>query len=74
LPRDMSISYHDIRNMARKLTKETYIRHDNDIKGIRMFTEENLDTVFFMQHRCLDVRGKLTRVGIPFTLGIQTQW
>lgn len=39
-----------------------------------MWTEENLYSVFFMQDQCLDVRGKLTRVDIPFTLGIQTQW
>lgn len=74
LSRDIFILEDDVRNMAGKLALESYKRHVNDAKSVRMWVAENHDSVFFIQDENNTVTGGLTGTNMPFTLGIQTKW
>jgi hypothetical protein len=53
------LSEQDIRNLARKLTKETYKKHDNDAQSVQVWVAENKDQVFFYQDSGGQVEGNL---------------
>jgi hypothetical protein len=65
--RDTFSCEQDIRNIARKLTKETYKKHDNDV---HMWIWEDLNVLFYYQDSGLEVGGKLIGIDILFTIKI----
>jgi hypothetical protein len=49
LLKDLFLNDQNIRNMARKLTKETYKKHENyDAQSVCMWVAENINNVFFL--------------------------
>ena len=74
LTRDLFISEQDIRNVVGRLAIETYKRDNNDAKSVRMWVQEHPFLVFYYKESGAHVRGAITRVNIPFTIGIQTSW
>jgi hypothetical protein len=49
LEKDLFLSEQDIRNMAGKLTKKTYKKHENDAQSVHMWVTKNRDNIFFNQ-------------------------
>lgn len=78
ITRDMLITPKDVRNIARKHAKETYMLHSNDAQSVRMWVQRNPDKVFHYtetnQTSPVQVEGQLNGDNIPFTIGIQTGW
>jgi hypothetical protein len=78
ITRDLLITPKDIRNIARKLAKETYMLHPNDAQSVRMWVQKNPDKIFHYTETDLashiQVDGQLNGANMPFTIGIQAQW
>jgi cupin superfamily acireductone dioxygenase involved in methionine salvage len=70
LSKDLFICEQDICNLAGKLAKETYKKHENDAKNVRMQVSKNKDKVFFYQESKVEVKGTLQGCNMPFTIGI----
>ncbi len=60
LSRDLFLSEQDIHNMAGKLAKKTYKKHENDAQSVCMWLAENRNIFFFYQILML----RLMMVGI----------
>ena len=78
ITRDLLITPKDVRNIARKHAKETYMLDENDAQSVRMWVQRNPDKVFHYtetnQSSPVQVEGQLNGDNIPFTIGIQTSW
>ncbi len=59
LAKDTFLCEEDVLNIARKLTKETYKKHDNDAESVYMWAQENPNVLFYYQEIKLEVGGKL---------------
>jgi hypothetical protein len=68
--KDTFLCEQDICNIAGKLTKETYKKHDNDAKSVCMWVWKNMYLLFCYQESGLEVGGKLIGTNIVFTIGI----
>ena len=78
ITRDLLITPKDVRNIARKHAKETYMLDSNDAQSVRMWVQKNPDKVFHYTETNktspVQVQGQLNGDNIPFTIGIQTKW
>lgn len=78
ITRDLLITPKDIRNISRKLARETWMLHPNDAQSVRMWVQKNPDKVFHYTEtnagEPLKVEGQLDGGNMPFTIGIQTPW
>jgi len=74
LSRDLILCEEDIRNLVGNLAKETYKKHENDAKNVRMWVFKNNDKVFFYQESKVEVEGTLQGCNMTFITGIQTEW
>ena len=78
ITRDLLITPKDIRNIARKLAKESYMLHLNDAQSVRMWIQKNPNKIFYYTETDLlnstPVNGHLNGENMPFTIGIQTEW
>ena len=76
ITRDLLITPKDIRNIAHKLAKETYMLHPNDAQSVLMWVQKNPDKIFHYIETDLaspiQVDGQLNGANMPFTIGIQT--
>jgi hypothetical protein len=70
LTRDTFLCEKDIRNIGKKLAKETYKKHENDAKSVRMWVQENQNVLFYYRESGSEVGGELLRSNIPFTIEI----
>ncbi len=70
LSKDFVLCEQDIRNMAGKLTKETYKKNENDAKSVWMWVIKNKEKVFFYREFSVQVEGNLHGGNMPFTIGI----
>jgi hypothetical protein len=59
LSRDLFLCEQDICNMAWKLAKKTYEKHENGGKSVQMWVSKNKDKVFFYQESGVEVEGTL---------------
>ncbi len=64
------MSEQNIRNMAGKLSKEMYKKHENDMQSVQMRVVENKYKVFFYQEIGVQVEKNLQGNNMPFTIGI----
>jgi hypothetical protein len=48
LSRDLFLNEQDIRNMAWKLAKNTYKKHENDTQSMHMRVVENKNNIFYI--------------------------
>ncbi len=62
----------DMRNIAKKLTKKTYKKHDNDAKSVHMWARKNPNILFYYQEIGFEVGGDLSRNNLLLT--IQIPW
>jgi hypothetical protein len=46
LTRDTFLCEQDIQNIAKKLAKETYMKHENNVESLHMWVQENLNILF----------------------------
>jgi hypothetical protein len=74
LSRDLFLSEQDICNLAKKLAKKTYKKHENDAQSVRMWVVENKYNVFFYQESGGQVEGNFQNSHMSFTIGIQIEW
>ena len=74
ISRDMFLHERDVRNLATKVARETYMLHTFDAKSVQMWVEQNTSSVFFYQETALVTQGALTHATMPFIVGIQTPW
>jgi hypothetical protein len=72
--RDWFLHEQDVRNLATKVDRETYMLSAEDAKSVQLWVQENADSVFFYQEIGVPIQGGLTGMNMPFTLGIQTPW
>jgi hypothetical protein len=72
LSRYLFLSEQDICNMASKLAKKTYKKHENDVQSVQMWVVENKDKVFLYQENGVHVEGNFQSCNMPFTIRIQT--
>ncbi len=70
LTKDTFLCEQNIRNIARKLAKETYKKHDNDANSVHMWVREKLNVLFYYQESGYEVGGELSSSNIPFTVKI----
>ena len=72
ITRDLLITPKDIRNIARKLAKETYMLHPNNAQSVRMWVQKNPDKIFHYTETDLaspiQVDGQLNGANMPFTI------
>ncbi len=68
--KDTFLCEQDIHNITRKLTKETYNKHDNDVKSVCMWVQEYPYFLFYYQESGLEVGGELIGTNIAFTIEI----
>jgi hypothetical protein len=72
--RDTFILPSDVYNLAKKRAQELYEKHKVDAVSVRMWAEENTDSVFFFQeHGSIDLN-EAPRPECTYTLGIKTDW
>ncbi len=74
LSRDLFLSEQDICNLASKLAKKMYKKHENDAQSVQMQVVENKYKVFFNQESGGQVEGNFQNSHMPFTIGIQIEW
>ncbi len=72
LTRDTFLCEQDIRNIAKKLAKKTYKKHENDVESVHMWAWKNPNVWFYYQESGSKIGGELLGNYIPFTIGIQT--
>ena len=73
ITRDTFLLPTDVRNICRKRAEELWMKHPSDPVSVRMWTHENLDSVFYYQEHDLMDLNSSTQSDAPFTLGIQTE-
>jgi hypothetical protein len=44
---DTFLCEQDIRNIVKKLAKETYKKHENDVESVSMWAQENPNVLFY---------------------------
>jgi hypothetical protein len=71
---DMFLIEQNVRVLSRKLAQETYQQHKNDAKSVRMWAQQNTNSMFYYQEIGIEVDGGLIGQNMPFTMGIQTPW
>jgi hypothetical protein len=75
LSRDLFLSEQNIHNMAGKLAKEMYKKHENDTQSVHMWVAANRDNIFFNHKTNVEVDdGGYQSCNMPFTIGIQIEW
>jgi hypothetical protein len=75
LSRDLFFSEQNIHNMAGKLAKEMYKKHENDAQSVHMWVAENKDNIFFNHKTNVEVDyGGYQSRNMLFTIGIQIEW
>ena len=74
LHRDMFLHEIDVRNIATKLAKETYMLDKSDAKSVKLWLQQNREKVFHYQKTGVPVQGELNGLNMPFTIGIQDTW
>jgi hypothetical protein len=67
---DTFICEQDIWNIDEKLAKETYKKHENDVKSVSMWVQKNPNVLFYYQEIGFEVGGKLSSSNILFTIEI----
>jgi len=72
LTKDTFLCEQDILTIARKLAKETYKKHENDVESVYMWAEDNPNVLFYYQKIGLEVGGMLSGNNIPFIIKIWT--
>jgi hypothetical protein len=72
LTKDTFLCEQDIQNIAKKLAKKTYKKHDNNAKNVHMWAQKNPNILIYNQKSGSKVGGELSSRNISFTIGIQT--
>lgn len=74
ITRDLFLTDQDVRYLSNKKAKETYQFHPHDALSVKMWVQQNTESVFYYQETTSLVGGSLNGDNMPFTIGIQTPW
>ena len=72
--RDTFVLPSDVRNLSNKRAEELWQKHPKDSTSVRMWMQENMDSVFFYQEYHSPSQNLDSQTELPFTIGIQTEW
>jgi hypothetical protein len=72
LNKDMFLIEQDVKVLSWKLVQETYQLHKNNVKSVRMWVEQNTNSMFYYQKSGVKMDGYLIRQNMSFILSIQT--
>lgn len=72
--RDTFVLPSDIQILSNKRGEEMWQKHPKDPMSVRMWMQENPNSVFFYQEHCDFDLNMISPTEIPFTIGIQTEW
>ena len=72
--RDMFLHERNVRNLAIKIVRETYMLDKYNASSVKLWVQENPDSVFCYTKTNVPAQGELNSSNMPFTLWIQTKW
>jgi hypothetical protein len=74
LNKDMFLIEQDVKVLSWKLVQETYQLHKNNVKSVRMWVQQNTNSMFYYKKIGVEMDGCFTRQNMFFILSIQTPW